>query len=525
MLKYGLWEKVLTILVLLASVLYALPNVLTKEQRENLPPFLPQHTMTLGLDLQGGAHLVLEVQTEAVIARAYENMEDEIRTALHEKNLNYRNLKANSADITFELVHPEQQNDILQTLQKKLRGVEVNAENNQVKVAYTSSEQAELKRRALEQTLEILRNRVDEFGVAEPLIQRQGDRRVIVELPGIQDVNRAKGIIGRTAQLSFHMVDEQADIAAAERGLIPPDLALLYEESTDSNGTTKIPLLIKKKADLTGEYLIGAASEFDQMGSPAVHIRFDSRGTQKFASLTADNVGKRFAIVLDGIVHSAPVIREPILGGSAQISGNFTGPEAEDLATVLRSGALPAPILVAEERTVGPTLGQDSINAGTLATAIGYTAVVVLMVLFYGWFGMVANIALVFNVLIVIALMSIFGFTLTLPGIAGIVLTIGMAVDANILIYERMREEQTSGRTPRQAFDAGFKGAFATIFDSNITSLIAAVLLFAVGSGTIKGFALTMSIGILASMFTAVMLTRLILLTWLNTARPKRLPV
>ena len=527
MLEFSIWKKLLVSLVLIWSLLVALPNLLPEETRADLPDALPQSTVNLGLDLQGGAHLVLQVDMGAALNQSYETFEDEVKAELRDREagtrVRYRALRTDIENgITFKLVDPSLADEIARKLRGAFSGVFVTAqEDGTVNIVYTPEELKRMRKHALEQTLEILRMRVDEFGVSEPLIQRQGDERVIIELPGVTDISRAKSIIGRTAQLTFHMVDESA--RAGHR--LPPGTGIFYERIRNEEGDViqEIPYFLKKRPAITGEHLSRASSAFDEFGNPVVSISYDSRGTRKFADLTRENVGKRMAIVLDGEVYSAPVLREPILGGSAQISGSFSVTEANDLATVLRAGALPAPINIVEERTVGPSLGQDSIEAGKTAVVYGFIAVLVLMIVFYGGFGIAANVALLFNITLILAVMTTLGATLTLPGIAGIVLTIGMAVDANILIFERIREETRRGLTPLLAFDKGFSSAFGTILDANITTLIAAIVMFGMGSGPIKGFALTLSVGIVASMFTAILVTRWQMLAWLLRVRPKEL--
>lgn len=527
MLEFSIWKKLLVAFVLVWSFAVALPNLMSPEARQDLPEFLPQSTVNLGLDLQGGAHLVLQVDMAAALRQSYETFEDEVKAELRDREtgtrIRYQALRTNVEDgITFRLVNPENVDEVTKKLRGAFSGVFVQgSDEGVINLVYTPTELQQMRQHALDQTLEILRMRVDEFGVSEPLIQRQGDDRVIIELPGVTDIARAKSIIGRTAQLTFHMVDESA--RAGRR--LPPGTGIFYERIRNEDGEViqEIPYFLNKRPAITGEHLSRASSAFDEFGNPIVSISYDSQGTRKFANLTRENVGNRMAIVLDGEVYSAPVLREPILGGTAQISGNFTVAEASDLATVLRAGALPAPINIVEERTVGPSLGADSIEAGKTAVIYGFIAVLILMLVFYGGFGLAANVALLFNVLLILAVMTTLGATLTLPGIAGIVLTIGMAVDANILIFERIREETRRGLTPLLAFDKGFNSAFGTILDANITTLIAAIVMFGMGSGPIKGFALTLSVGILASMFTAILVTRWELLTWLLRVRPKTL--
>lgn len=515
MLKLGFFSKILVLTALGWAALTALPNVLPEPVRAAFPASFPQKTLNLGLDLQGGSHLVLQVDLGTVMGRAYENLEDEIRRELRAAQVGYTGLATQRRAVTFSLRDGGQRDAMTQGL-RNIRGIQVDeGQQGRVTVRLDETEEERLQKTAVNQTVEVLRTRVDQFGVAEPLIQRQGEDRVIVELPGIDDVQRAKDAIGKTAQLTFHLVDAQAD--PTNPLALPPNRMVLYEEG--------IPLVVYKRPQLTGEMLTSAGAGFDQYSQPSVDIAFNSRGTRLFAKLSSENVGRQFAIVLDGKVLSAPVFREAILGGRAQITGSFTVQGSQDLATLLNAGALPAPVKVVEERTVGPSLGADSVAAGQLAIAIGFVAVLIFMGLFYGLFGLAADVALLFNVIIILAVMTAVGFTLTLPGMAGIVLTIGMAVDANVLIFERVREEIAKGSRPFTALENGFKGAFSTIMDANITTLLAAIVLFAMGSGPVRGFALTLSIGILASMFTAIMLTRWLLVAYVQQIKPKELKV
>ncbi len=509
----SIWLKLAVVAMLVWSLLATLPNLLTPAQRDALPAFMPHQAMTLGLDLQGGAHLVLEVNQTDILQRAYENLEDQVRELGRSKNLGYTGLSSGPGGVTLTLRDATQTTLLRDELVREQVQLATDAAG-QTTLTFGESFIAELQTRALAQTVQVLRSRVDQFGVAEPVIQQQGKARVIVELPGVRDVGRAKAAIGKTAQLNFHLVSEQASMG----GIIPPGLLAL----TDERGQ---PLLVQRRPSLTGQMLTSAASAFDEFGNPAVDIAFDSRGTQLFAQLSTENVGKRFAIVLDGKVYSAPVFREAILGGRAQISGSFKPEEAQDLAAVLNAGALPAKVDVVEERTIGPSLGADSIGAGLVAMGLGLVAVLVFMGLFYGLFGLAANIAVLFNLTLLVAIMTAMGFTLTLPGLAGMILTLGMAVDSNVLIFERMREEMKAGKKPLAAILGGFEGAFRTILDSNITSLIAAVVMFIYGSGPIKGFAVALSIGLIVSMFTSITLTRWLILSWYKRARPAALPL
>ncbi|MBV2187358.1 MAG: protein translocase subunit SecDF, partial [Rhizobium sp.] len=373
---------------------------------------------------------------------------------------------------------------------------------------------------ALTQSMEVVRRRVDELGTTEPMIQRQGNDRIIVQVPGLEDPQRLKALLNQTAKLSFHMVDMSMPVTEAINGRPPATAEVLYSQDDPA-----VPYLVEKRALVSGENLVDAQASFNQQTSePVVTFRFDSKGAQRFAQATQENVGRPFAIVLDDQVISAPVIREPIIGGSGQISGNFSVEGANDLAVLLRAGALPATLTVVEERTVGPGLGQDSINAGVFASAIGAVLVVLFMLGFYGSFGVMANIALAANIVMILAVLSLIGSTLTLPGIAGIVLTMGMAVDSNVLVYERIREEAKSGRSLVQSIQVGFDKAFATIVDANLTTLIAAAVLFFLGSGPVKGFAVTLAIGIITTVFTAFTMTRWLMAVWFRWKRPKHLP-
>jgi preprotein translocase subunit SecD len=377
-------------------------------------------------------------------------------------------------------------------------------------------------RNAVEQSIQIVERRVNELGTVEPTIQRQGVDRVLVQVPGLQDPQRLKELLGKTAKLAFRMVDQSVSPDQALQGRVPPESEVLYGPVKEGKPT----YLIERRITVSGEDLTDAQPGFDQRTSePIVTFRFNTSGARRFGRVTQENVGRPFAIVLDNEVISAPVIREPILGGSGQISGNFTVEQANDLAILLRAGALPAPLTIIEERTVGAGLGQDSIEQGIRASWIGSLMVVLFMLATYGLFGVFANIAVLVNVVMIIGILSLLNATLTLPGIAGIVLTVGMAVDSNVLIYERVREEVRSGRNAISALDAGFSRALATIIDANLTTFIAAAILFFIGSGPVRGFALTLGIGIATTVFTAFTLTRLMIATWVWWLRPRTVPI
>jgi preprotein translocase subunit SecD len=385
------------------------------------------------------------------------------------------------------------------------------AGNLTLELVLSEKAQQHIRRMAVDQAVETITNRIDQFGVAEPDIRPQGKERILVQLPGIKDPKRAIDIIGKTALLEFKLVDEENSLEEALRGNIPPGDEILYEITGDPGNQKKIPYLLKKRAVLTGEYLTDARVQIDtQYNEPYVSLSFDSRGARLFEQITGANIKKRLAIVLDNMVNSAPVIQDRIAGGRAQITGRFTMEEARDLAIVLRAGALPAPVKIIEERTVGPSLGRDSIEKGLKSMLIGGLIVILFMIIYYKFAGILADLALLLNIIFIAAGLAFFGATLTLPGIAGVILIIGMAVDANVLIFERIREELRLGKTPRAAVDGGYSKALVTILDANITTLIAALVLFQFGTGPIKGFAVTLSIGIIASLFTAIFITRLI---------------
>ncbi len=477
----------------------------------------PRKTINLGLDLQGGIHLVLGVDVDKALEAQVDRVGDAVREALEKKGIGVTRIERRGiTELVVQLASPQSWNDAQAVFQEQA-GFEVkeaDAAAGRGVLAMRAREVAALRDLAVRQGLETIRNRIDQFGVAEPSIQQQGENRILVQLPGVQDPERAKALIGKTALLEFKLVDDRADPEAAARtGTVPEGDELLYQRRIDkeTGAERKTPFLVNKKAFLTGRDLATARVSIDQNTSePYVSLEFNAAGGKAFSDLTEANVGKRLAIVLDGNVHSAPVIREKIPSGRAQITGGFTTQEATDLAIVLRAGALPAPVQVLEERTVGPSLGADSIRRGLLSTLTAALAVVLFMVIYYRLSGLIADLALALNLLILLAAMAGFHATLTLPGIAGIVLTIGMAVDTNILIFERIREELRGGKTVRAAIDAGFARAFRTVIDTHVTVLVSAAILYQFGTGPVKGFAVSLAIGILASLFTAVFFTRLI---------------
>ena len=520
MINFPTWKKVLVALVCLLGLIFAAPNFVSEELDKQLPDWLPAKQVNLGLDLRGGSHLLLEVEVQAVINEYLETLVDTARAELRGARIKYRALGKHLHSVGVTIPDAAERDKAYDLLRKVDASASTSIDGERVVITMSDQQIVQRRTSAVQQSIEIIRRRIDETGVREPTIQRQGDDRVIVQLPGVDDPERVKRLIGKTAKLSFQMVDIENSVEEAMAGRVPPGSVLLPSAEGGSF------VLVKKRIAVSGENLVDAQPSFDSRDSqPVVSFRFDTLGARKFGKVTTENVKRPFAIVLDGKVISAPVIQEPILGGSGQISGRFSVQESNDLSLLLRAGALPAPLTILEERTVGPGMGADSIAAGEIASIVGLVAVIIFMAIAYGRFGIYANIALTMNIFLILAALSILQATLTLPGIAGIVLTIGMAVDANVLVFERIREEVRSGRTPISAIDAGYSRAMTTIIDSNLTTLIAAVLLYSFGSGAVRGFAVTLAIGIVTSMFTAIMLTRLFVVSWLRKNRPTELPL
>ena len=534
MLYFTRWKATAIILTAFVVCLFAVPNFLPEKMVQSWPKWAQRH-IVLGLDLQGGSHILLEVDTNAVRKEKLEAVRDDVRRVLRDARVGYTGLvvRGNSVEVRIrEGSNFDQAVDKLRELSQPLGGIlgsstgqrtlDVTTEGGSlVRLTLTDPAILERVRQSVEQSIQIIERRVNELGTVEPLIQRQGTDRILVQVPGLQDPTRLKELLGKTAKLDFRMVDVSIPAEQALQGRVPPDSEILYGTTTP-----KTPYLVEKRILVSGSDLTDAQPGFDQRtNEPIVSFRFNTSGARKFAQVTQENVGKPFAIILDNQVISAPVIREPILGGSGQISGSFTVESANDLAILLRAGALPAPLTIIEERTVGPGLGQDSIAKGKLSSYVGAAMVIAFMLVTYGLFGLFANIAVAINVAMIFGILSLLNATLTLPGIAGIVLTVGIAVDSNVLIYERIREEVRGGRTPINAIDAGFSRALATILDSNITTFIAAAVLFYIGTGPVRGFAVTLGIGIITTVFTAFTLTRLIVAYWVRWRRPQRVPI
>jgi protein-export membrane protein SecD len=534
MLQVSPWVRIVVAIVLIVGIIFALPNVLPEKVRNSLPSWVPKDTVSLGLDLQGGSYVLLEVELDQVMKDQLDSTLGDVRRALRKAHIGYSFVPSDSA-ITVDIREPNQFNDALSAIKELnptigtagligARQYDVTQPgNDRIVLKPSDAYKRQLRTDVVGRSIEVVRKRIDELGTKEPSIEQQGEDRIVVQVPGLSDPTHLLKILQTAAKMTFQMVDETADPIAAQRGNIPIGDELLYEDNPTKGGPP-IPIVVQKRVLIAGDRLKNAsAGTNSQTGEVAVNFRFDNVGAQEFADITKENVNHRFAIVLDKKVLTAPNIREPILGGSGEITGNFTFASANDLSVLLRAGALPAPLKPIEESTVGAELGKDSVDAGKIATVAGLFLVALFMFLRYGLFGLFADIAMGLNLILLIAILTGFGATLTLPGIAGIVLTMGMAVDANVLIFERMREESRNGRSLLGSIDTGERRAMATIIDANATHLWAALILFEMGSGPVRGFAVTLGIGILTSFFTAVMVTRLIVLAWLHYARPKKL--
>ncbi len=520
------WRALAVFGVIVVAIIYVLPTI--------KPSFWPHKKINLGLDLQGGMHLALEVDTDKAVEGTIERINQELRSFLRKERIRYVALNRIEGNRISIILKGQENIDgfekVLDKEYKNLRILSRSVEDDvlTMQIDLPDRDADQIKKMATEQALETIRNRIDQFGVSEPDIRRQGEKRILVQLPGIKDTARAKGLIGKTALLEFKLLDETHDLNAALNGNIPPGSEILYgiKEDPATRRVLKTPYLLKKRTLLTGANLTDARVQIDsQYNEPYVSIDFDKKGGRDFARITEANVKKRLAIVLDNKVYSAPVIQEKITGGKARITGHFTTEEARDLAIALRAGALPAPVRILEERTVGPSLGTDSIRKGLISMCVGGFFVVLFMIVYYRGSGLIADFALILNILLIAGGLAGFQATLTLPGIAGIILTIGMAVDANVLIFERIREEMNIGKTPRAAVDAGYDRATLTILDANVTTLIAALVLFQFGTGPVKGFAVTLSLGVISSLFTALILTRMVFDYYLIKRKTKRLSI
>ena len=553
MLQIDSWKRVLIWSTLVVGIAFAAPNLFygrveghndavkaieagadTSENREAAsawPSWLPSGLVNLGLDLRGGAHLLAEVKVSDVYAARMESLWPEVRDVLRDERATVGTIRLQDAppdELRVRISEPEGMERAIELVRglstpvvsltgQGTRDIEVFGDGSDLVVTLSEAERQAIDERTLQQTLEIVRRRIDEVGTREPTIQRQGGDRVLIQVPGLGSAQELKDLIGTTAQLTFQPVVSRTGSANDNPGVGNEVVPSLDEEG--------VYYILEQAPVVTGEELVDARPDFDQNGRPAVSFRFNPSGGRKFGDYTAANIGSPFAIVLDNEVISAPVIQSHISGGSGIITGNFTVEESTNLAVLLRAGALPAGLDFLEERTIGPELGQDSIDAGKIATMVAFAAVLVFMVLSYGLFGLFANIALILNIGLLFGFLSSFGATLTLPGIAGIVLTVGMAVDANVLVFERIREELKTARGPARAIELGYEKALSAIVDANITTFITAVILYVMGAGPVRGFAVTLGVGILTSVFTAIFVTRLLIVMWFERRRPKTIEV
>ena len=533
MLQVSLWTRIVTLIILVGGILLALPNALPPQVRAKIPKFLPNQAVNLGLDLQGGSYLLLGVDFDQVMRAREESLVEDIRASFRKARIPLKILPTRDDTVSVQVSDPtrlDEARTLVQGLNPALTGSVLSVGGKEYEMSEPGNGTFNLhmsngfktltRQQIMDQSIEVVRRRIDAMGTREPTIERSGDDRILVQVPGLQDPTQLKTMLGKTAKMSFQLVDEHANPAAS----VPPIGSEILPLQSQNKNIPAGKIVVQRRVLVSGDRLTDASQGFDsQTGQAVVNFRFDSVGARQFADVSRQNIGHQFAIVLDKQVITAPVIQGAIMGGTGQISGSFTPQSANDLAILLRAGALPAPLKPLEERSVGAELGKDSIDAGRYAAVAGLASVALFMVLRYGLFGFFADIALTLNVVLLLATLTAFGATLTLPGIAGIVLTMGMAVDANVLIYERIREEQRNGRTMLAAIDTGFRRAMATIIDANMTHLIASLILFGLGTGPVKGFAVALGVGIITSFFTSVMVTRLIVITWLNTARPRKI--
>ncbi|MEW6389963.1 MAG: protein translocase subunit SecD [Pseudomonadota bacterium] len=531
MLTLSRWKIIAVTLSVIFGILFSLPNVLPQKTLDALPGFLPHKKLNLGLDLQGGSYLLYEVDTDALHRERLSNLTEDVRTQLRSEQIPFGELNQQGEIISVRIGDAARYNDALNLLRKNLgaplagviggKDVSVSGKgDNRIEVRFVPEAIKADAVKAVDQSIETIRRRIDSLGTKEPSINRQGENRIMIQAPGESDPGKLRDIIGKTAKLTFQMVDETVTPEDVQAGRIPPGSEVLPGDQYSPY------YVVKKRAIVSGEELTNAQQQFDpQTGNPVVQLTFNASGGRKFGDMTGRNIGKRFAIVLDDKVLSAPTIQGAITGGSGIITGNFTVQSANELSLLLRSGALPAPLNVEDQRTVTAELGADAVKAGSISLAIGAVSMFVFVILAYGLFGGFAAIALVVNVLLIVGIMSMTQATLTFPGIAGLILTLAVAVDANVLIYERMRDEANAGRTPMAAADHGYKLALTSILDANITSLISGLIMFSFGSGPVKGFAWTLVIGVFTSLFTAIFITQVLIGWWFKAAKPKKLPI
>lgn len=520
MFGYSKVKTYIILAVMALGIVFAAPNFMPKATYNALPESVRAwlKPVTLGLDLQGGSYLLMEVDTKDLLKEKLTSLADVTRSALRADKIRFSGLNVADGAMSVKILNAAQVNQARDVIRKQDNiPLSVEAKDGVLTVSYTDEAVAQMKKQAVSQSLEIVRRRIDELGTKEPVIQQQGDDRIVIQLPGVQDPSEIKALMGKTAKMTFHLVDEETSPQMAQMGKISPDAMMLTGDETGY-------IVLKRAVVVGGDQLQDARGTYDEQGRPAVSFEFKALGAKKFGNATRENVNRRLAIVLDGKVISAPVINTPITGGKGIITGNFTVQSANDLALMLRSGALPAPLIVAEERVVGPGLGEDSIRSGTLACVIGLAFVFIFMVVVYGFFGIIADLTLLANGILLLAVLSLLGATLTLPGLAGIALTIAMAVDANILIFERMKEEMMLGITrPAEVMKRGFAGSFSAIFDGQLTTLFAALFLFMLGSGSVRGFGVTLGLGLATTMFAAIFINKLLLMAWVAVKKPTKI--
>jgi preprotein translocase subunit SecD len=531
MLELPRWRTLLCVAAAVFGLVYSLPNFLPNDVLAKLPSWMPQQRVSLGLDLQGGSYLQLEIDQGALKTLRLNNLVDDVRRALRDQNIEFTDLGVTAGVVTVRVTDPAQVQNAMQALQKINQPVQGTAireltfklgGNQVIQVGITDQAMTAETAHAIDQDIEIVRRRIDQLGTKEPAIERQGTDRIVVEAPGESDPEKLKAVIGKTAQLTFQAVDNSVPPNEIISGQVPPDDEVLMDASIPGRPPTP---LVKRLSFATGQMLTNASQGYDQNGRPDITLRFNNQGGQRVGEFTAQNIGNRFAIILDNKVISAPNI-EGAMSTQGEITGSFTVEDASNIALLLRSGALAAPLIPIEQRTVGAELGADSVHAGELAGVIALCLVGAFMVLAYGGvFGGIAVVGLLVNMLMVLSAMTVGGAALTLPGIAGLILTIAMAVDANVLIYERIRDEERAARKPALAIDTGFSRARVSILDANITTLIAALILFQFGAGPVRGFAWTLSIGVVTSVFTALFITRLLVVLWYRQSRAKQLPI
>ena len=516
MLQFEAWKKTLVIIVAALGMIYAAPNLLPGDREGG--GILPGQKINLGLDLQGGSHLLLRVDMAVVIEERLEGVAETIRQEFRTNKIRFSGLDVRNSEVRVRLRNADDDAAAQNVFRDFGSDFNIAADGPAYRITFTEAGQAAVQTSTLEQSMEIIRRRIDPDGTKEPVIQQQGAERILVQLPGVDDPEEVKRLLGRTAKLTFQLVDTSiTPTEARDRGRVPPGTVLLPSDQDDGQF-----FVVEKRVMVSGELLETAQATFDQNNRPSVSFTLNATGAKKFGRVTGTNIGRPFAIILDDKVVSAPTIQSQIFG-SGQITGNFSVAETNELALILRAGALPAPLIVMEERSIGPGLGADSVAAGQIAATVGLILVIIYMVLSYGLFGLLADVALAVNVVLILGALSAIQATLTLPGIAGIVLTMGMAVDANVLVFERIREELRRGRNVMAAIEGGYSRAISTIIDANLTTLFAAMFLYIFGSGPIKGFAVTLAIGIATSLFTAVMVTRMLIIIWLERKRPRQL--